>query len=342
MKIVCNTRCLDAKVTGVQRYTKSILEYFGSDSYRVIRPDKSYSHGLKGHFWEQIRLPREIKKDEILWSPSNAGPISVKNQVVTIHDLVPLDHPEWVSNTFSLWYKIFWPLLFKNARHFIAISEFTKSRMIEKLNVPESKISVVYNGVERYFFDEPKDNYKDQLPYKRYILTLGAIEPRKNLSTLLKAWNQIKSKVDDDIGLVVVGAKGDGAVFGEYTLDSNQERVFFTGYLDEKYIVSLYKNALFFVYVSFYEGFGLPPLEAMATGCPVITSNITAMPEIVGEAGILVDPFSILSIQNAILEYCNNSSLRNNNSILAVQRAKNYDWAKCSKNTFDVLNQNFK
>jgi glycosyltransferase involved in cell wall biosynthesis len=332
---------LDAKVTGVQRYTKSILEYFDSDCYREIAPSKQFSHGMKGHFWEQIILPGKLKKDEVLWSPSNAGPISVKNQVVSIHDLVPLDHPEWVSKTFSVWYKIFWPLLFKNARHFIAISEFTKSRMIEKLHVPEDKISVVHNGVESYFFDEPTFNYIEQIPFKRYILTLGAIEPRKNLASLLAAWKQIKSKVDDDIGLVVVGAKGDGAVFGDYSLEDDQERVFFTGYVDEKYIVSLYRNAIFFAYVSYYEGFGLPPLEAMATGCPVITSNITAMPEIVGEAGLLIDPFSSTSIQNAMLEYCNNSSLRTRNSILGIQRARNYDWKKCSEKTFKVLNQNF-
>lgn len=337
MKIVCNTRCLDAKMTGVQRYTKSILGYFAADSYRELAPSEVFSHGLKGHFWEQLILPNNVKKDEILWSPSNAGPISVKNQVVTIHDLVPLDHPEWVSKTFSLWYKMFWPILFKNAKHFIAISEFTKSRMIEKLNVPENKISVVYNGVEKHFFNEPVSDYSDKIPFRRYILTLGAIEPRKNLISLLNAWQNIKENVDDDIGLVVVGAKGAGAVFGSYSFDSHQDRVYFTGYVEEKYIISLYKNALFFIYVSFYEGFGLPPLEAMATGCPVISSNTSAMPEIVGDVGILVDPYSTESIQDAILTYCDSSSLRYRNSILGVERAKMFDWKKCSDETFNVL-----
>lgn len=337
MKIACNVRCLDAKVTGVQRYTKSILKDFPEGTTREICPDSNMSHGIKGHLWEQFILPVKLHSQEILWSPSNTGPLITSNQIVTVHDLVPIDHPEWVTPNFSNWYKFLQPKLFKKVAHIISISEFTKQRIIERFNINENKISVIHNGVEPKFFEQAINSGLDNIPFEKYILILGAIEPRKNIRNILKSWEIIKNNVDINIGLVIAGAKGDNSVFGEYVLEKNLDRVFFSGYVEEKHIVSLYQNALFFVYISLYEGFGLPPLEAMATGCPVLTSNIPAIKEIVQDATILVDPLSIAEICEGMLRYCNDPELRKLNSSKGRLRASDFNWSLTSKKTYNLI-----
>ncbi len=337
MKIVCNLRSLDAKVTGVQRYTNNIIKFFPENTHREIAPSSSFSHGIKGHVWEQIVLPEKIKDAEILWSPCNTGPLSLKRQVLTIHDLVPFDYSEGVSKNFGKLYRWMQPKLAKNVAHIIAISNYTKERIIKNLQVDENKITVIHHGVEDKFFQQPKSDFSDEIPFKKYILTLGAIEPRKNLKGLLSAWKNVKDKLDDDTGLVVTGAQGSAKVFGDYQIEKNIDRVFFTGYLEEKYLVSLYANAMFFVYLSFYEGFGFPPLEAMAAGCPVLASNKTAMPEVIGTSGLLVDPYSSSEIEQGILKYYNDDKLRKTNATLGRKRAGEFNWKTASEKTVDVF-----
>lgn len=286
---------------------------------------------------EQLVLPFKLKKNDLLWSPCNTGPLTVKKQVITIHDLVPFDHGQGVSYYFRKLYQYLQPQLVKNVAHIIAVSNFTKERIIQNLHVPENKISVIHNGVEEKFFQPVDKNSSVNIPFKKYILTLGAIEPRKNLVGLLQAWSKVKDKIDADTGLVVVGSQGSSKVFGNYVIEKNIERVHFTGYLDEKYLVSLYSNALFFVYLSFYEGFGFPPLEAMATGCPVLASNKTAMPEVIGSSGLLVDPYSQNEIQNGLLQYYNDKNLRTDNSIKGKERARNFNWKEASEKTVNVF-----
>src|SRR3569832_2164374 len=146
MTVVCNTRCLNAHLTGVQRYTQNILSFF-PEKIECQQPSPNTSRGIRGHLWEQFSLPARVKK-RLLRSPSNSGPISYTNQVVTIHDVVSLDHPEWFNKTYVKWYNYMLPHLCKNARHIITISDFSKSRIMEKLKVPDSKITRIYNGCD--------------------------------------------------------------------------------------------------------------------------------------------------------------------------------------------------
>ncbi len=335
-KIICNLRSLDAKQTGVQRYTNNILNFFPQNIYEEIAPSPFFSHGIKGHFWEQAVLPLLAKKNDVLWSPSNTGPLSLKNQIVTIHDMVAFDNKEWVTSSFGKMYRWMQPKLAKKVLHIIAVSNFTKERIIQNLKISEEKITVIHHGVEDKFFQPPTDNFLN-IPFKKYILTLGAIEPRKNLKGLLDAWIKIKDKIDTDTGLVVVGTQGSAKVFGNYVIEKNIERVFFTGYIDEKYLVSLYSNAMFFVYLSFYEGFGFPPLEAMAANCPVMASNKTAMPEVIGSAGLFVDPYSLNEIQTGILKYYNNENLRAINKAKGRNKALEFNWKDASAKTLKVF-----
>src|ERR1700712_4046990 len=134
MSIICNTRCLNATLTGTQRYTQKVLDAF-PQAIDHAAPAQSLSRGMKGHLWEQIILPSKLKNN-LLWSPSNSGPISYKKQVVTIHDIVSIDHPEWFNKTYVRWYDYMLPRLCKNAAHIITISEFTRQRLLEVFKVP--------------------------------------------------------------------------------------------------------------------------------------------------------------------------------------------------------------
>jgi glycosyltransferase involved in cell wall biosynthesis len=336
-KIFCNTRVLNANLTGVQRYTISILNYFPKNEIELIAPTKKNSRGAKGHFWDQFTLPNKIN-NSLLWSPNNTGPMYYKRQVLTLHDLVHIDYPETLGKMYTRWYNYFLPVLCKSAAHIITISDFSKKRIIEEFKTPEEKITVIYNGVDPIINRQthiPRYN----VPFKRYILSLGSIEPRKNIATLLTAWGNVCDNLPDDIGLVIVGAKGNSNIFKNANLDENVDRVFFTGHINDTHINQLYAEAILFVYLSFYEGFGLPPLEAMAHGIPVITGNRTSLPEVIGDAGLMIDPFSLSECENAIINLVNDESKRKLLGDKGKLRAAKFTWEDAANKTWNILKQ---
>ena len=327
-----------SSLTGVQRYTQKILTGF-PQNIECISPPLAIARGFKGHLWEQIVLPQKIK-GSLLWSPSNTGPVFTKRQVVTIHDIVPIDHPEWFNSSFSKWFSLIMPVLCKNAKHIIAISEFTKKRLIEKLNVPESKISMIYNGADDLTKVITIEKTDFNIPFKRYVLSLGSLEPRKNIPLLLNAWKNISNKIPQDIGLIVVGGKGNANIFKHVDISETNNRVYLTGHVPDDVVLNLYQNALFFVYLSIYEGFGLPPLEAMSSGLPVITGNKTSLPEVVGNAGIMIDPFSLAECESSLINLATQPQLRTELSRKAIIQAQKFNWQVASDKTYQILSSN--
>jgi glycosyltransferase involved in cell wall biosynthesis len=294
-RMVVNTRCLGTNLTGVQRYTLEILKRL-SLAHLELSPHY-FSRGFAGHLWEQGVLPLKLRRDQLLWSPSNCGPLALRNQVVTMHDIAPIDHPEWFTKRFALWYQMLIPRLVYRVRHIITVSEFTKNRLINALQVPAEKITVIYNGVDSRFCPLPVEMASQsleamKLPSSRYVLSLCSIGQRKNIVRLLKAWEQIEGRYKD-IWLVIAGAEGSELVFEKVLHKQLPPRVHFTGHVPEEHLAALYTGAIVYVYVSLYEGFGLPPLEAMATGCPVIVSKTTALPEVCKEAAYYVAPCDV-------------------------------------------------
>lgn len=338
--ICTNGRNLGVHITGVQRYTSEIYTSWLDDGkpIRLVKPEHSL-HGVIGHLWEQVVLPINLKQKEILWSPSNTGPLLIENQVLTIHDTVPFDHPEWLNKKFAAWYQYIQPKLSKKVSHIITISEFSKERIIHHLKVPEHKVRVVYNGVN---VAADRNTIKlDQLsiPFCRYVLAVGSIEPRKNIRRLVEAWLRIKSQLDDDIGLVIVGAQGVSRVFDNVDLSSalttSGGSIFCTGHVSDLVLHSLYKHASGFCYPSLYEGFGLPPLEAMCYGVPVLTSNCTAMRELCHSSAILIDPLSVESIAGGILELLSDShDLRVENGLSLTSKLT---WKACADKTWSAI-----
>ncbi|HUM44909.1 MAG TPA: glycosyltransferase family 1 protein [Fervidobacterium sp.] len=338
-KAVINTRNLSSTLSGVQRYTIELLDRL-QGKLCPIAPEIPL-HGFLGHAWEQMILPVRLKGN-LLFSPSNTGPLMVERQVVTIHDITPLDHPEWLNPRFARWYQFLIPRLVHKAQKVIAVSEFTKSRICDVASLKPNKVVVIYNGIDERFrpksFEEI-DQVKDALGIAdfRYILTVATIEPRKNLQRLLEAWSVACSNLPQDVWLVVAGAKGKDIIFKNTSLKKLPPRVYMPGHVPDEHLPALYSGAIALVYVSLYEGFGLPPLEAMACGTPVLTSNVASIPEVVGDAALTVDPYDIDAIAEGIKRLVEDDNLRRELSQKGLARAKLFHWDRTAELTWNVL-----
>ncbi|ASA55974.1 glycosyltransferase family 4 protein [Vibrio gazogenes] len=341
MNIYVNSRVLSGPFSGVSRYLKNILSEL-DDNHPYITCD-SDCRGVKGHLWEQLLLPKSLDTGSLLWSPSNTGPLYIKSRhVVTIHDLAPLDNPEWTSFKFRTYYSLLLPRLLKKVDHIITISNFTKSRIIEHAGVNESKISVIYNGVyggELINYDA--DTFSEEkirlgIDKRRYVLSVSSIEPRKNIKGILAAWSKIVDFIDDDIWLVFVG-KANPHIFSDIGIKNIPKRVNFVGFVEDRWLPFLYKFSEAFIYVPFYEGFGLPPLEAMSHGSPVITSNCTSLPEVVGNSALLVNPYCIDEIAQGLKSILSDRHLRNEYARKGYEQSNKFSWKSTAEETYSVL-----
>ena len=342
MTFLVNAKILNGHITGVQRYLLEIIESISGQMERV-QPGRAFT-GLKGHIWEQFVLPLRVGRN-LLWSPSNTGPLAVARQVLTIHDVVPLDHPEWNNWKFAAWYRFLLPRLVLRVRRVIAISEFTKERLLATTKISPEKIIVIPNGVDSRFHPRSEAEVASAiealgLPTKRYLLTVGSLEPRKNLRRLLAAWRQAHTGLPEDIWLVIAGGKGKVMVFGDTTgAEDLPPRAYLTGRVSDDLLPALYAGAAAFAYVSEYEGFGLPPLEAMASGVPVLVSNTTAFPEVVGDAGLYANPLDVNEIAQGLIRLLTDSDVAAALSERGLKRAKQFSWERTAALTLKVLRE---
>lgn len=339
--IAVNTRVLQKPNMGVRRYVEELMLAFGGEVYSV--QPKFPLWGLRAHLWEQLILPFRVF-NKLLWSPIGLGPLLCRNQVVTLHDVSFLDHPEWYGKNYAKWYGFVTPLLLRRSLHVITISNFAKESIIHQTGIESSKISVIYNGVNTDdFYPRSEQEIEStihtlNIPSNKYILFFGTLEPRKNLVRLIDAWRMVhKDFEQDNIWFVIAGAKGKSSVFQGVDFSDLPPRVFFTGYVADELLPSLYSGAITLAYVSLYEGFGLPPLESMACGTPPLTGNLTAIPEVVGEGGLMVDPYNTSAIASGLKKMVQDKEFRDRLRVAGIKRASEFSWEKCAKETFLVL-----
>jgi glycosyltransferase involved in cell wall biosynthesis len=336
--IALNARFYSHAPTGMQRYGIEMAKRLERE-LEIVKPGKPL-RGAEGHLWEQLYLPA-ASRGRLLWSPNNTGPIAVSRQVCTIHDIIPIDRPDWFSPRFSAWYQWLLPKLVHRVRHIIAVSEFTRQRLIERFKVQPAKVTTVWNGVDEDFhprtaFEIERVRRELGIESARYLLCVGSLEPRKNLPRLLRAWKNAAPTLPWDTQLVIAGRKPSTRVFADLRLES-AERVHFTGYVKQEELPALYSGALALIYPSLYEGFGLPPLEAMACGAAVVTSNGTSVPEVVGNAALLVDPENTGALADAMHRIVVNDGLRQTLRTKGLIRARKFGWERCARETRDVL-----
>lgn len=302
---------------------------------------------LKGHLWEQLVLPWAIKRfgANLLWCPGNCGPLRVANQVVTIHDAEVFAVPEGLNPRFVRWYRFLLPRLARRALRVLTVSQFSKNELGRYLKLPEEKITVIYNGVDERFGPQPQQRItalkqKYNLPVQ-YILALASRTPHKNFRRVLEAWSTITSKPElSDTRLVVAGGltrtlRRDPALAKLFM----QPRIYDLGYVPDEDLPALYSGAAVLVYPSLYEGFGLPPLEAMACGTPVVVSNVASLPEVVGDAGVYTNPYDVEDIALGIYRTLTDKDLRRELRKKGLARAKLFTWEKAARETLAVFEE---
>jgi glycosyltransferase involved in cell wall biosynthesis len=287
---------------------------------------------------EQIILPFIVPKSTLFWCPHfNAPlfPIKATKIICTIHDL---NHLAINTNRFSLKYqyaKILYRNAVKKSSVLITVSNFSKSELLNYTNAVKEKVKVIYCGVNSAFSKNNKVNIDKKLP-ENYILFVGNIKPHKNLIILLKAYNNLSKKTRLTYKLVVLGRENgfinsDKEVFKYIEKYNLTDHVFFTGYLDDEKIPLIYKQAKLFVFPSIYEGFGLPILESMASGTPVISSNAASLTEVGGDASIYFNPSNSTELQKKIELVLNNSKLKNEHIEKGFNQIKKFSWDTSSK-----------
>jgi glycosyltransferase involved in cell wall biosynthesis len=339
---------LGTKDNGLTTYAKNLIPslqsldplfisaHFPSPGKTYTVPEKiTQEYGTKGNlrrlFWKHRELPQLYRKmnASLIFSPIPEAPIyGGCRYVVTVHDLIPLRFPK--LSPLTLYNRYYLPIALRKAEHIIAVSEATAQDLKGFFSISPAKITVIASGFDR-------SNFRPlSLPIRPYFLYIGRYDPHKNLSRLIEAF----AGLADEYQLFLVGAPD-----ARFTPILQQQvevlglsaRVRFLNYVAYEELPILLNQALALVYPSLWEGFGLPVLEALACGTPTITSNLSSLPEVAGDAAILVDPYCVLEIREAMRQIGEQEAMRSQLRNLALQRASLFSWEKTGQQTVEVL-----
>jgi len=353
MKIGIDVQTTLGQKTGfgfyVNNLVKNLKKIDKKNKYSFFKPDTTRDLSAPKRFiWDQFEIVKKAMREkvDILHQPTFSAPILYnKKVIVTCHDLIALlygkDIPFWSRQFFGRWM----PFSYKKATKIICISENTKKDLIKLLKIKPEKIKVIHLAAADEFrpisdtkkIEEVKKKYKIN---GKYFLHIGTLNPRKNLEFLIKVFNEI-IKSFSEYKLVITGKKG-WYFEGLFNLVKDlklSDKVVFTGYIEDQDAPYLYNGSELFLFPSFYEGFGLPPLEAMSCGIPVISSNTSSMPEVVADAGILLSPTDQDAWVKSAFAILNNSDLREILSKKGLEQAKNFSWKKCAQETLKVYEE---
>jgi len=352
----------DNEITGIARYLLLFLTYVQKhprehtyilflNQYNRCSLDDTIQRRILTEknirVYDQLKLPYFVYREKIdlFFSPYPKMPIlSGCKKVITIHDLTPICLDIYREGLTTNAQYISHYIYARCANAIITDSEYSKNDIVKILKIPERRVHVIYDAVEEHFWKRHKpDNIrKVRSKYKvpeKYIFYVANMNPHKNLKTLIKAYFQLSKSLKKKFSLVIAGSKS-GQYPELFKLVQDLElskNVLFPGFIDDKDLPALYQGATLFVFPSLYEGFGLPPLEAMTSGIPVIASNATSLPEVINDAGILVNPKDIKAFTNAITIVLSNPGIQNELSLRGLKRAKKFCQSKTAQNILTLF-----
>jgi len=287
------------------------------------------------HLWEQLVLP-VVTAGRTLLNLAGPAPLLKRNQVCMIPDAAVFDQPQAYTRAFGTWYRLLFRSASRSARLLLTISEFSKRQLTAALGSRARPLHVVYCAASHMQDVRPDPAVLERLGLsgKPYLLAVGSLNPTKNLAALTAAFLAL---ADDELRLVLVGGSNAAVFSGATPHPIEDHRILSTGPIDDAQLTALYAGALAFVFPSLYEGFGLPPLEAMSFGCPVVSSNAASMPEICGDAALYFDPTSVPDISRALAQITADPSLRDGLRQRGDSRVTLFTWDNAARQLFSHL-----
>ncbi len=355
-QLLVNARFIDRPVTGVERVAREALAAMardhldaqggwtspGGDYWRVslVAPRVADTpspwpnlpllrHGrLRGHAWEQFELPRLVGRHWLL-SPCNTGPLLKRRHLLFLHDAQPFAFPGNFTWSFRTWYRLLFHIAGRRAAGLLCNSVFTRDELVRRVGLDAHKITTCLLGGDHALRGTEVATLPP-LP-DTFLLAVSSPSPNKNFSAVVAA---LEILGDAAPACVIVGAPNE-RIFAQAQLDS--KRIVRLGYVSDAQLFALYSRALALVYPSFYEGFGLPPLEAMTRGCPVVLARSSALPEIGGDAAEYCDPADPASVAEAIARVCTSPHHRNVLRERGHARASELTWSHTARSMLDAL-----
>jgi len=357
-KVVVDTIPLLSQRTGVGRYIYEVTQhlsqndqyeldyYYGHYSKRLLSLSSFSSlRSLKWLVSKNVRLKRFarklimfssrlwVPKYDLYWEPNFIPLQSIKSDkvITSIHDFSFLLYKEFhPKERIDYFEKYFFSNIYKSDM-IICFSEFTKQEVLKRVDLPEEKIKVIYHGLDHDLFRVYTDCKTNLDLPEKFIFCVGSIEPRKNLLGLLQAFNSLDVTIKEEYHLVLAGFKGWKNEEIMNMIKVNQENIHYLGYISDQELAKVYNLATLFVYPSFYEGFGLPVLEAMACGTPVVTSHVSSIPEVGGDAVVYCDPHEPEDIRKKMLKVLSDHDLQQEKRTKGLNRAKTFTWERSAK-----------
>ena len=352
---------IDARMvrhSGIGTLTTNIISRLpmnsGLDIFLLGNPDHLKTFGLPVipcespiySLREQIDIPVLLKRNgiEALHSTHYNIPLFFRGKLcVSIHDLIHLIYPQFLSSKAALFYaRLMFSFACKNSDKIITISEHSKRDIIKYFKTDPSRIAITYPGVSSDFFVSEEKARVMKEKYGRYILYVGAIRPHKNVLRLAEAFISLKQSQKLEHKLVLVGKSKT-----DYLIEI--KRMFRENHLENALVIienppqgvipDMYRGAELFVFPSLYEGFGLPPIEAMACGCPVVSSNSSSLPEVIGDAGLLIDPDKVEELASAMYKVLTEQDFRDSLIQKGFERIKRFSWETTTSQTFEIYKE---
>ncbi len=374
MKIAVNTRLLlRDKLEGIGWFTYETLKritrqhtehefffifdrefdnhFIFSENITPVVTGPQARHPLLYYLWFEYSIPGVLKRinPDLFFSPDGYLSLSTGVRSMNVfHDLNFEHYPEDLPWAERKYYRHFFPRYAAKACRIATVSEYSKKDIMEQYKVAEDKIDVVYNGANEAFIpisEEEKTKVRERYTSGQpYFIFIGALHPRKNLVNLFKAFDQFKSMNDTGLKLLIVGNKKwwTPGIRDAYMQMANKKDVVFSGRLTSDELIRTLAAAMALTYVSYFEGFGIPILEAFYCETPVITSNLTSMPEVAGDAALLVDPFSVDSISNAMRMMAFDKSMRNGLMEKARVRKQMFSWQNSADRLWESMEKALK
>ncbi len=341
-----NARFLTQHITGVQRYAIEIskqLKFKLRDGVVFLSPKNIVHNEIareldaraigknSGHIWEQLDLPVYIKREgaPLLLNLTNTAPVFYKNKICVVHDIAYERFPQTFNWKFRLFYKFLIPKILKTSRKIMTVSKFSRNEISQLYGIQSDRIDIVYNSADTTFKNIRTENKE------KYILAVSSLHYQKNFHSLIEAFDGLG---DENIKLFLVGEINKN--FTNLNLlekIKNNTNIIFIGRVSDEELTRLYSNAICFVFPSFYEGFGIPPLEAQACGCPVVCSNAASLPEVCGDSVVYFDPYSVEDMRDKIQMVLDNKNLQNELRAKGFENVKRFSWERSAKQIIEIM-----